>query len=191
MNLPTLDSLSPRRAQLRAKKAQLHVNISDLKSQCAVIRARMQDSPSPGNEHERRLSEILGEKPVVASLPDPEQLRTLQKELEVLNAAVSTIDAAILAETRTASNLLLDAVKPEVIRLGNNFAKAFLALRAEHLKYVELVDLIDDAGGNVSALRITPAGLSDPRDRSGNYSYGLREFAEANFISKSVAPKVI
>ena len=43
MNLPTLDSLSPRRAQLRAKKAQLHVNINDLKSQCAVIRARMQD----------------------------------------------------------------------------------------------------------------------------------------------------
>jgi hypothetical protein len=191
MNLPTLDSLSPRRAQLRAKKAQLHVNISDLKSQCAVIRARMQDSPSPGNEHENRLRQILGETPMVVSLPDPDQLRTLQKELEILNAAVSTVDAAILAETRTASNLLLEAVRPEVNRLGSKFAKAFLALRQEHLEYVELVDKIDDAGGNVSALRITPAGLSDPRDRCGNYSYGLREFAEAGFISKSVAPRVI
>jgi hypothetical protein len=191
LKIPQLDSFAPRLGLLRSKRAELFVSINDLKSKCAVIRARMQGSPSPGNEHENRLRQILGETPTVVSLPDPDQLRTLQKELEILNAAVSTVDAAILAETRTASNLLLEAVKPEVTRLGNNFAKAFLALRAEHLKYVELVDLIDDAGGDVSALRITPAGLSDPRDRCGNYSYGLREFAEANFISKSIAPKVI
>jgi hypothetical protein len=151
----------------------------------------MQDAPNPGNEHENRLREILGEKPVVASLPDPEELRALQRELEVLNAAVSTIDAAILTETRFSSNRMLEAVKPEITRLGNQFAKAFLALRSEHLEYVELVDKIDDAGGNVSALRITPAGLSDPRDGCGNYSYGLREFAEAGFISHSVVPKAI
>ena len=128
---------------------------------------------------------------MVVSLPDPDQLRTLQKELEILNAAVSTVDAAILAETRTASHLLLEQVRPEINRLGSKFAKAFLALRSEHLEYIELVDKIDDAGGNVSALRITPAGLSDPRDRCGNYSYGLREFAEAGLISKSLAPKAI
>jgi hypothetical protein len=191
MKIPPLDSFSPRLPMLRGKKAELHVNISDLKAQCSVIRARMQDSPSPGTESENRLRQILGEKPVVVSLPDPEQLRTLQKELEVLNAAVSIIDTAILAETRTASNLLLEAVRPEINRLGSKFAKAFLALRSEHLEYVELVDKIDDAGGNISALRITPVGLSDPRDRSGNYSYAMREFAEAGFISKSLAPKAI
>jgi hypothetical protein len=191
LTIPPLESFSPRLKLLRAKKAELHVEITTLKAECAVIRARMQDSPSPGNESENRLREILGETPVVASLPDPEQLRTLQKELEILNAAVSTVDAAILAETRIASNKMLEAVKPEVTRLGNNFAKAFLALREEHLQYVEFVDKLDDAGGNVSAIRITPNGLSDPRDRSSNYAYGLREFAEAGFISHSVVPKVI
>jgi hypothetical protein len=191
MKLPTLDSFSPRRSVLRSKRAELFVNINNLKSQCAVIRARMQDSPSPGNLHENRLRQILGEAPVVVSLPDPEQLRTLQKELEILNAAVSTIDAAILAETRIASNKMREAVKPEVTRLGNKFAKAFLALRDEHLEYVEFVEKLDEAGGNVSAIRITPNGLSDPRDRSSNYQYGLREFAEAGFISHSVVRKVI
>jgi hypothetical protein len=138
LTIPPLESFSPRLKLLRAKKAELHVEITTLKAECAVIRARMQDSPSPGNESENRLREILGETPVVASLPDPEQLRTLQKELEILNAAVSTVDAAILAETRIASNKMLEAVKPEVTRLGNNFAKAFLALREEHLQYLSL-----------------------------------------------------
>jgi hypothetical protein len=151
----------------------------------------MQDAPSPGNEHERRLSEILGEKPVAVALPDPEQLRALQKELEILNAAVSTIDAAIQAETRFASNKMLEAMRPEINRLGSKFAAAFLALRSEHSEYVEFIDKLDDAGGNVSAIRITPNGLSDPRDSCGNYSYALREFAEAGFVSHSVVPKAI
>jgi hypothetical protein len=191
LKIPSLDSYSTRLPQLRQKRAGLLVSASSLKSQCAVIRDRMQDSPSPGNESENRLREILGETPVVVSLPDPAQLRALQKELEILNAAVSTIDAAILAETRTASNLLLEAARSEVNRLGSKFAKAFLALRSEHLEYLEFVDMIDEAGGNVSAIRITPNGLSDPRDRCGNYSYALREFAEAGFVSHSVVPKAI
>ncbi len=124
-------------------------------------------------------------------LSDSEQLSMNQRKIDDRGAAMSIVGAEIQKETRTASNKMLEAVKPEVTRLGNNFAKAFLALREEHLKYIELVDLIDEAGGNVSALRITPAGLSDPRDRSANYSYGLREFAEAGFISHSVVPKAI
>jgi hypothetical protein len=151
----------------------------------------MQDTPSQGNLHENRVRQILGETPVVESLSDPDQLRALQKELEVLNDAVSTIDAAILAETRTASDKLLDAVRPEVNRLGSKFAQAFLALRSEHREYIEFVDKLDDAGGNVSALRITPAGLNDPRESCANYSYALREFAEAGYVSHSVVPKAI
>jgi hypothetical protein len=192
VKIPPLDSYSTRRVALQQKQAEFHVKITALKAEGAVIRARLQKGEvNPGNEAERRLSDILGETPVVASLPDPEQLLTIQKELEVLNAANAAIDAAIQAETRFASDKMLEHLKPEIIRLGNEFAKAFLALRDKHLAFIEFTDSIEDAGGSVSAIRIRPAGLSDPRDRTGNYQYGLREFAEAGYINPSLAPKVI
>jgi hypothetical protein len=161
------------------------------KAACAIIRERMQKTPDLGNENESRLRKLLGEEPVTISPPDTQRLKQLLTELEDLNAAAGVIDAAILTETRIASNLLLAAVKPEVLRLGSNFGNAFLTLRSKHHEYNKLVDDIEEAGGNVSALRIRPNGLSDPLDLSGNYPHGLREFADAGYISKSQAPKAI
>jgi hypothetical protein len=40
--IPSLDSFSVKLQQLRAKKAELHVEIAKKKAECAVIRARMQ-----------------------------------------------------------------------------------------------------------------------------------------------------
>src|SRR6202023_241893 len=102
---------------------------------------------------------LFGEEPVTVTLPDEERLWQLLTELEDLGGATGVIDSAILTETRIASNLLLDALKPEVLRLGSKFANAFLTLRAEHLEYNKLVDAIEDAGGNASTLRIRPNGL--------------------------------
>jgi hypothetical protein len=192
LKIPPLDSFSPRLATLRSKRAELYVESQNKKAECAIIRARMQKTPDPGNENESRLRKILGEEPVTVRLPDADRLRELLTELDVLNAAIGTIDTAIQNETRLASNKLLEAVKPELLRRGSAFAKAFLALRFEHLEYIKFVDEIEDAGGNVSALRLTPNGLSDPRDSSGsNYRFGLREFAEAGFLPESAAPKAI
>jgi hypothetical protein len=106
---------------------------------------------------------------------------------------MGTIDAAILHETRIANNLLLadPAVKQEILRRGSAFAKAYLMLRDEHLAFNDLIDALEDQGVSVGAIRLNPNGLSDPKDRSGSYQYGLREFVEAGFISKSVVPKAI
>jgi hypothetical protein len=74
MKIPTLDSFNPRLVQLRKKKNGLHVEIQNRKAECAVVRARMQKTPDPGNEHEVRLREILGEAPVNVRLPDANRL---------------------------------------------------------------------------------------------------------------------
>jgi hypothetical protein len=121
-------------------------------------------------------------------LHDAESLTQMQHELEDLDVAVKTIDGKIQNETRLASNKLLEAVKPELLQRGSKYANAFLALRCEHFEYNQFVDAIEDAGGNISTLRLTPNGLSDPRDASGSYAYGLREFVEAGFLPKSVVP---
>jgi hypothetical protein len=149
------------------------------------------NNPHPGNDNEVRVRKLLGEEPVATTLPDQERLWQLLTELEDLGGATGVIDSAIVTETRIASNLLLEAVKPELLRFGGKFANAFLTLRAEHLEYNKLVDAIEDAGGNISTLRVRPNGLSDPLDLSGNYPHGLREFADAGYISRSQAPKAI
>jgi hypothetical protein len=191
VKIPPLDTFSLRLPKLRAKRAELHVEKTRKTAECAVLVARMQDAPDPGNAHARRVAEILDEKPVAVELPATDQLRAKRQEIEAINAAISTLDAEIQKETRVANNTLLKSVAPEITRLGTEFAKAFLATRDKHLAFNEFCDSIEDAGGNVSAIRITPNGLSDPRDRCGNYSYALREFAEAGFVSHSVVPKAI
>jgi hypothetical protein len=191
LKIPALESFSPRLQTLRSKRAELQIAISQGKAECAVIRARLQDAPNAGNESEVRIRKILGETPVETTISDPDRLRTLILELEDLNVAASVIDAAIQNETRTASNLLLESVKPEALRLGSDFAKAFLALRFAHSEYNKFVDEVDATSANVESLRLYPAGLSDPNDRSSNYAYGLREFANAGYLKKSEAPEFI
>jgi hypothetical protein len=121
---------------------------------------------------------------------DAERLPQAQREIEDLDVAVKFIDGQIQTETRIACNKLYEAVKSEVTRLGSIFAKAFLALHAAHLEFDQYVDKLEDAGGNTSTLRIRPNGLSHPRDLSGGYWYGLRDFIDAGFFSKSDLPKV-
>jgi chromosome segregation ATPase len=191
LKLPSLDSFSTRLPQLRQKQAEFHVEITNIKSQCAIIRARMQKSPNPGNEHEIRLRELLGETPVAVSLADPEQLRALQKELEALTASVSILDREILAETSYANKKLIESVKSEIGRLGSAFANAFAELHARHLEYDQLIDDLEDVVASVGMFRIRPNDLSHPKDRSGAYAYGLQEFIDNKFFSVSNLPKVL
>jgi hypothetical protein len=186
-----LDTYSPPLPPLRAKRAELYVEKTRKIAECAVITARAQEAPDPGNAHERRVAQILGGNPVAVELPDVDQLQAKRREIEAINAAIGILDSEIQTEERLASIRMLEALKPDIVQSGKQFAKDYLALRDSHLAYVKLVDAIEEAGGNVSTLRITPAGLSDPRDRSGNYQYALREFAEAGFVSHSVVPKAI
>jgi hypothetical protein len=186
-----LDSYSTRLVQLRQKRAERHVIISNLKSQCAVIVARLQDAPNPGNEREIRLREILGEPPIAASLSDQDQLTALRKELESQNAAVSIIDKEILTETRYANNKLIESVSPEITRLGKKFADAFRDLHAAHLEFDDYIDGLEDVGASVGQFRIRPNGLSHPKDLSGSYAYGLKEFIDSGFFQKSNMPKVL
>jgi hypothetical protein len=133
---------------------------------------------------------ILGEEPVAVVPPDTARLAFLLTELEDLNAAMSTIDAAILTETRIANNKLIDSVRPEIARLGNNFAKAFVDLHAAHLAFDEYTDSLEDAGASVGQFRMRPNGLSHPKDLSGAYAYGLKEFIDSGFLNNSNLPKV-
>jgi hypothetical protein len=122
---------------------------------------------------------------------DTERLNQLLRELEDLNIAEKFVDAAIQTETRFAGHKLLDAIKPETMRLGSAFAKAFIALRLANTGYDAFIEEVDATVASVESLRLHINGLSDPRDTSGNYPWGLRAFADAGFIPKSQAPQAI
>jgi hypothetical protein len=191
--IPPLDSLSPRLAMLRIKREEKHEEIPPLKARCAEIRARLRSGglPDLGNENENRVRAILGEEPLPSKLPDVDDLTQTLTKLDIVNSAISVIDRAILIEAQSASNKMYDSVKPEVMRLGQGLAKAYVDLHSAHLAFDQFVNDLEDAGGNVSTLRIRPNGLSHPMDRCGAYFYGLREFIDAGFLSKSDMPKVL
>jgi hypothetical protein len=122
-------------------------------------------------------------------LADPQRISQLQGEIQDFGAADNIVDSEIQTETRLAGNRLYEAVKPEVMRLGKKFAEAFRDLHSAHLEFDNYVNRLEDAGGNVSALRIRPNGLSHPMDRSSSYYYGLIEFIDAGFFTKGDMPK--
>jgi len=122
--------------------------------------------------------------------PDPERLSQVQNEIQDFGAALGIVDGAIQTEERIAGNKQYEAVKTEVDRLGNKLANALLATHAAHIEYENFVNQLEDAGGNVSTLRVSPAGLVNPSDRNSLYFYGLRELSEAGFLSKGEMQRV-
>jgi hypothetical protein len=122
--------------------------------------------------------------------PDQELLTHKLGKLGDLKIADSILDGTIQTEERISGNKQYEAVKPEVDRLGKKFADAFRDLHSAHLEFDQYVSQLEDAGGNVSALRIRPNGLSHPMDRSSSYFYGLREFIDAGFFSNGDMPRV-
>jgi hypothetical protein len=122
---------------------------------------------------------------------DIERLPVLLRELEDLNVADAIVFGQTQTEERLAGNNLIDSVKPEITQRGQNFAKAFLALHAAHLEWDDYIDSLEEAGASVGAFRIRPNGLSHPRDRSGSYAYGLKDFIDAGLFTARDLPKVL
>jgi hypothetical protein len=182
---------SPRLSTVRAKMAELQVEKARLKADGAVIRSRIQNAPHPGNEHERRVKEILGETPVAVELSDADQLRSLQRKIETIDAALAVLDAEFQKELRIVNNDLVVSVRPEIKRLGSKFADAFRDLHAAHLEFDDYIDDLENVGASVGQFRIRPNGLSHPKDLSGSYAYGLKEFIDLGFFQKSNMPKVL
>ena len=188
--IPPLDSFSDDLPKYRAKQAEIDVEIAKRKSECAIIREQLNKGAlDPGNSLQVRARKLLGED--VGIIPaSNERLSKLQRELEELVAARSINSGKIQSEERIAGNKQREAAQPEIDRLGRNFANAFLAVHTAHLEYRSLVNRLEDAGGNISTLHLTPAGLLDPADRNSGYFYGICEFIDAGFLSKSDMPKV-
>jgi hypothetical protein len=171
------------------KNVELDAEIAKLKAEGAAIREQLNKGTlDHGNDHQVRARKLLGEdvSVVPASI---ERLSQVQRELTIRGTARNINTGKIQNEERIAGNKQYEAVKPEVDRLGRKFAEAFRDLHKAHLEFDEYVSRLEDAGGNVSALRIRPNGLSAPSDRSSSYYYGLIEFIDAGFVSKGDMPK--
>jgi hypothetical protein len=192
MTIPSLDSFSDTLKLLKVKKTELNLEKSSLVRACAVIRARMQqDSANASNAHENKVRQLLGQPTVTESLSDRDQLQANLEKLEVINAAICTLDAEILKQSGLASTKLIESQSEEIKRRGNRWAKAYVDVHTAHSDFEELIDALEDAGASVGHLRIRPNGVSHTHDRSGNYFYAIQEFIEAGFLSKGDMPKVL
>lgn len=192
MTIPSLDSFSDTLKLLKVKKTELNLEKSSLVRACAVIRARMQqDSANASNAHENKVRQLLGQPTVTESLSDRDQLQANLEKLEVINAAICTLDAEILKQSGLASAKLIDSQKEEIKRRGNKWANVFVDLHAAHLEFDTFIDSLEDAGASVGQFRIRPNGLSHPKDRSGNYAFALQEFVDCGYLKQSNVSKVL
>jgi hypothetical protein len=188
--IPKPTELNPRLSELQNKQRALHAEKTAKVAEAAIIRARIQDSPSNGNSAENRVRAILGEALLPDTAPDMLRLQHLLQELDTINGAIGRLDSEIQKEHAVASRLVCETVKPEVTRLGKGFAKAFLQLHSAHSEYVRYLDAIEDTGASTTSLgRVWPNSLGHPKDLSGPYMYGLQEFIDAGFLD--AMPKVL
>jgi hypothetical protein len=189
--IPPLDSFSTTLQENRVTRGECLAEISKRKLECASIRARLQSaSPDPGNERLNRVNALLGRSTAPVVQPDEARLQTLLVEIQDLQNAVSVIDRQIETEEQAASRKLIQSEWPEITRLGNKYGNAFVAFHAAHLEFDEHLDRLENVGAAIGQFRVRPNGISSPKDASGSYFYGLREFIEMKFLSKSDMPKV-
>jgi hypothetical protein len=187
--IPTPSELHPRIAELESKRNALHAEKITMVAEAAMLRARIQESPSNGSAAENRVRAILGEPTIPDVSPDMPRLQELLVKLQAVNTALAILDGEIQKQRLVGQRLVLESVKPEVDGLGRKFATAFLDLHTAHTNYNKIIDSLEDIG--VSAIRVLPYGLGWPTDRSGTYHYGTREFVEAGYLKASEIPKAI
>jgi hypothetical protein len=84
MKIPKLTEVNPLLAELETKRNTLHTQKTAKVAEAAVIRARIQDSPSQGNTAENRVREILGETLLPDAAPDMSRLEALLVELNTI-----------------------------------------------------------------------------------------------------------
>jgi hypothetical protein len=192
--MPALESFSTQLLKLRAKQAELWVEINKRKAECAIIRERLQKGESDtGNAQQLRVQQILGGSPVTTAIvPNQEQLWQMQREIEDYTAAAGRVDGEIRKEIRTASIKLCESVAPEHARLAKAVATDVIALHTSYSNYLAFVDSVQDANASTSSLNIvTPTPLGNPKDLSGMFFYTLREYIDAGFLKKSDMPKAL
>jgi hypothetical protein len=190
MKPPNLESFSDRLPTLNAKRNTRFAEGQRIKNECFEIRARLQSGkPNSGNAEEVRLRTLMGKEPIPLVLPDHELLPALLVTLNNVNADVSTYDAEILKEKQLANKKLIASKQDEIKRNGSECAKALLYLCAACLKQDEDLDSLESVGADVGQYRIRLSGLGSPRDLSSGFAYGLREFIDSGYMSKSDLPK--
>jgi hypothetical protein len=190
--IPKPAELNPRLSELEGKSNTLHAEKAAMVAEAAIIRTRIQQSPSNGNVAENRVRKILGEPSLPDAAPDMTRLEQLLLKLDDLNRAIGILYGAIQKEKTVASRLVCEAVRPEVTKLGTAFARAFLALHAAQHKYHDYLDQIQDTGASVGSLpHVFISGLGSSRDRSGTFMYGTKDFIEAGYLTPSDMPKVL
>lgn len=192
MKIPKLTERNPRLGELESKRNGLHAEKASKVAEAAVVRVRLQQAPNNGNAAENRVRHLLGEAPLPSAAPDMSRLEALLTELHDLNKAISILDASIQNEKAIASRAVCSEVKPEVTRLGKNFAKALVALHSTHSEYIKFLDSVEDTGASIGSLgRVWPSGLGHFADRSGTYHYAFREFLETGLIDKASIPEAV
>jgi hypothetical protein len=192
MKIPTPAELHPRIGELEAKRNKLHTEKTAKVAEAAIIRARIQDSPSNGNAAENRVRAILGEAALPDAAPDMPRLEQLLRELNDINSALGILDNEIHNQRNIGSRLVCDAIKPEVTKRAKAFAQALLDLHAANSEYDRFLEEIENTGANISSLnRIFLSYLGSPRDPCGAYHYSMRDFVDSGIIARSEMPKAI
>ncbi|MGY4502383.1 hypothetical protein ACVWYH_006340 [Bradyrhizobium sp. GM24.11] len=192
MKIPKPTEVHPIIVELETKRNNLNAEKASKVAGAAVVRARLQTSPSTGSAAENKLRATLGQPLVPDDGPDLQRLQVLLEELNVINAALNKLDGLIQKERDVGSRMVCEAVRPEVTKRAKAFANTLLAFHAAHLDYDRYLDDIENTGTNISSLnRIFLSYIGSPRDSCGGYHYSLRDFVDAGIISRSDMPQAI
>ncbi|MGY4411979.1 hypothetical protein ACVWW4_003715 [Bradyrhizobium sp. LB7.1] len=152
MKPPKPTEVHPILNELETKRNHLNAERTAKVAEAAVVRARLQNSPSTGSAAENKLRAILGQPLVHDDAPDLPRLQALLQELNVINEALNKLDGLIQKERDVGSRLACDAVRPEVVKRAKLFAKALLELHAANQEYERYFDEIESTGTNVADL---------------------------------------
>ena len=181
--IPRPEGLNPVITEKKNLLSALNAESATIRADIATTNARMLETPNPGTSAANRIRAKLGQALLPDAEPDLERIKKQRIDLHDVNSAIAILHSEIEKQKTIASRMICDELRPEVTRLGKNFAKAFQNLHAAHSEYNQFLDSVEDTGAAVSPLgRVWPSSLGHPREVSGGYYWGFKEFLEAGLI---------
>jgi chromosome segregation ATPase len=172
---------------------KLHLAKKPIEDHIRELRSAGRYNAEVGNNAlQKRIKELLGEQTGTATSNNSDELGNALTELNAYDSAMDALRARLANERRALGNLISDSLRSEHSKRAKEFASAICRLHAVHLEYKRFLNEAEDAGANLTNLRIVqPTQLGSPFDRSGEYHYLLADIVDAGHITKADIPEAV
>jgi len=191
--LPTLESVSPKYAELVARKVELNERLRLAQDDVVRLTRSLAGSDMEVvGEREQRIASLVGDPPPALKSPILEKINTTKAEVAELKEAARLVDIRVREEWLKASAAVCELVQEQHRAIMLEMFSKASELHAVWVQHEALIDELRRAGVAISGLRSRSPDFCGrhPSAKDAELACWMREMIEAGFVERSDLPEL-